>query len=383
MAVLHMEGFTGIPRATSNFVAGNALESLGWIVNGRYSGTNPVVADGNVVSTIEADPVFATRNQLSLNKTNPTAVSNYIKQIVKPLDTSGFEKFVIGGMFMVTTADTTANSNYFCIGDQTLWPSSSGSFPLANIFVQFAVPNNGADGIIYRGTGEVVGTTPLLKKGKWTHFELLLEQDVDRIRGYLDGTLVYDVTWTGTFASVNGGVGFTDLRLNPTTGPDQTKISNVYVLGLDALHTGRLGAGARVLEVVPSADLAVQFSRPSSYASNAAVLAQMFNSTTADYLTAGDPATDLYTGIDAVAANAAQVYGAMVKVNAMSMADGIHTIAAAAKSGATNWVASKTYPLTLGIIKPIGMDVSRNPATNALWTPAEIAAAGIGFRLIQ
>ena len=364
-------------------VTPNPLNSLGWSVLGRYNGTNLVASDGNVVSVVEADATFGSRNQLSLNKVQASSVSSYFEQITRNLDTSGYEKFVIGGLLMVTTADVTANQCIVCFGDQTQWPSSSGSYPFSNIFVQLAIPNNGDDGQVKTNAGAVTLTTPLVKKAKWTHFELLLEQDVDRVRLYLDGTLVYDATWTGTFASTTGGFSIVFLRNTATTGPDTHKVSNLYCLGVDAVHTGPVGPSARVLEIVPPNDQAVQFTRPASYASNAAVLAQMYNATNADYLTAGDPSTDLYGGVDAVAANAAQVFGAVMKVNAMSMAEGTHTIAAATKSGATTSISTKTYPLTLGALKPIEMDISKNPATNAAWTPSEITAAGIGFRLVQ
>ena len=378
-----MEGFTGLPRATSNFLAASPLNALGWSVVGKYNGANNIPADGYVTSVIEADSTFGSRNQLSLNRITNTGSINYFHQVIRNLDTTGYEKFVIGGLFMVTTSDASANACILCFGDQTPWTSSTGSYPFSNIFVQLQIPNNGDDGQVKTNTGSVTLTTPLVKKGKWTHFELLLEQDVDRVRLYLDGTLVYDASWTGTFASASGGFGVTFLRNVSTTANDTHKLSNLYCLGVDSVHTGPVGPSARVLEVAPPSDYAVQFSRPASYASNAAVLAQMYNATSSDYVTAGDPATDLYGGIDAVAANAAQVYGAVMKVNAMSMADGTHTIASAARSGSTDVVSAKTFPLTLGVLKPIEMDISKNPATNSLWTPAEITAAGIGFRLVQ
>jgi hypothetical protein len=382
MTVLFMEGFTGIPRAATPFMAHTPLNSMGWTTNGRQGGTGTIGADTNVTGVIEADTVFADRNQVSFNKA-PITFSSYFLQAVMPLDTSGYEKFVIGGMFMATTTMTTAANVYLCIGDQTLWTSSTASFPLSNIFVQLAVPNDGSNGTVMTGAGGSQLVTPLLKKDKWTHFEIFLEQDADRVRVYLDGTLVLDATWTGTFAGTSSGLGLVALRNASSNGTDMNKFSNLYVLGVDSIHTGPVGPAARVLEIAPPSDFAVEFTRPSSFASNAAVLAQMYNADTSNYLTAGLPATDLYGGINAVAANAAQVFGAAVKVRAMSMADGTHTISAAAKSGSTDWVGAKTYTLTIGALKPFVMDVSRNPATNAAWTPSQIAAAGIGFRLVQ
>lgn len=390
MAILGVEGFTGVPRASRNFQDGavDPMASLGWTFQGRFSGTSIITADGNVQTQIVADPVFASRNVYKMAKTGTSTV-DFVDQARLSIDTRGYSKFVFGGVFQYDTVANDANSVWVCLGGPTLWSSSRSPYPNSDIFAELNIPNNGGAGTAYgvMGTTQVQQQSPELVKGKPIHFEVLLEEDSRRCRVYLNGTLTLDMSLPSgySFAKQDSGISLIMLCTPPgsTASAFSVSWSNIYFLGVDAVHTGVLGPGARVIEAAPAADLAVQFVRPSTYASNAAVLAQMFNATAPDYLTAGEPGTDLYTGINAVAANASKVYGAAMKVNATTMAEGTHTIAAAARSGATDWISPKTYTLTLGAIKPFVMDASVNPATGAVWTPAEVTASGIGFSLVQ
>lgn len=335
------------------------------------------------MASIEADPTFATRSQVALTKTSANGSLSLVQQMTQSLDTSGFQKYVIGGLFMVTNTDTSAAGGYAIISGAAQFPSSTGSYPTSDIFAQFLVPNNGADGTASATIQNQSLTTPLLKKDKWTHFEVFIEQDTDRVRVYLDGTLVLDYAYTGTFGRATGGISLTALRNPAQTGVFNTKFSNIYLLGCDDVHTGPLGPGARVLELPPQADFATTWDRPAAYASNAAVLQQYFNATNPAYLTTGVPTADLYKGPDAVTANAATVYGVAMKVNAFTMAEGTHDIAAAARYGTTDAVGPRSYGLTLGTLKPYTLDISKNPATAARWTPSEITAAGIGIKMIN
>lgn len=384
MAILFVEGFTGVPRvANGGWANTHPLYALGWTLNAKHSGTRNVSAsDGNVVASVEADPAFASRSQVSLQKTSSSSLS-LVQQMTQAFDTSGYQKYVIGGMFMVSTTDTSAAGGYAVISGAVQFPSSTDSFPTSDIFAQFYVPNNGADGTASATIVSQSLVTPLLKKDKWTHFEVFIEQDTDRVRVYLDGTLVLDYTYTGTFGSATGGMSLTALRSTAQYGVFATKFSNIYLLGCDDVHTGPLGPGARVLELPPQADFATTWDRPAAYASNAAVLQQYFNATAPSFLTTADTTPDLYKGPDAVAANAATVYGVAMKVNAMTMAEGNHAIAAAAQYGASSSVGPRSYNLQLGTLKPLVLDISKNPATAARWTPSEITAAGIGIKMLN
>lgn len=386
MAILAIEGFTGVPRATTNVMASpHPLNTLGWTMNCIYNGSTVVTAsDTNHQSIIEADPVFATRSRLQIKADmTGTSVSNYLQQYRYATDTSGYTKFVLGGMFTVENNVANTNPIDLVLSGASMWPASNGSFPLNEIIAQIRVPSSTAAGSISTQGGTMTTNNAVVNK-KATHVEALVEQDVKRVRVYLDGTLAIDATYNGTFAAVAGGFSIIMFQANGgQVAQWRIRASDLYMLGVDAIHTGPVGPAARVLEVAPTQDKTVEWQRPASFASNAAVLQQNYNEASPAYVTAGDPATDLYGVINAVGANAAKIYGAAIKVQAQSMAEGTHNITSVAQSGTDTAIGTKNYPLSLLVNKPFVMDVSKNPTTGVAWTPTEITAASIGFRLVN
>lgn len=380
MAVLFVEGFTGVPRAQSN-AASSQLPALGWALRVRYNGTSVAESNNAYQLAIEADPVFAARNQLTYVST-AGQYTNFA-QLTQNLDTSGYQKFVIG--LTVTArpgASTSAAMMHLYLSGTTLFTNSGGSFPTSDIFCDLAFPVNGSDGT---ATAPMTGQTmasPLIKANKETHVEAFIEQDVDRCRIYVDGNLVLDYSYTGTFASATGGFSVVLGKSPAGAGADNITFANCYLLGCDTIHPGRLGPSARVLETPPSSDVAVQFGRPDAYSSNSAVLQQMFNATDPDYLFTGDPVTDLYAAPSTLPGNAAQVFGAAMKVNAMTMASGTHHLTGAVRYGTTDATGPTSFilPTTL---KPLVLDVSKNPETNLRWTPSQLVSAGVGFKLVD
>lgn len=376
MAVLFAEGFTGVPRA-SQTMSVSSLSKLGYVLKSLNGTSADVTSSSSWAAQVTADPVFADRNRVALYSTNNG--SSWLSQMRMPLDTQGFEKFVIG-FTAETLSAATAQSVQVALTGNT--PVTTTALP-ADTLVTVTVPNDGVSpGGAYDGTT----STPLpnVAKGKLMHIEALIEQDVDRVRIYVNGVLVCDYTYTGTFAKADGG--FSLIARWPTAqanGSSGVYFSNVYMLGVDATHPGILGPATRILEVAPQTDKAVEWKHPDAYASNAAVLQQYFDAANPAYLTTGGPATDLYGGLDAVGQNAAAVHGAVFKMQAMTMAEGTHTLASAVQYGTTKAIGAKEYPLTLATLNNFVMDVSKNPVTNARWTPQEIANAGFGFSLIK
>lgn len=382
MAVLLVEGFTGSPVIAPNNWSTNTLRTLGWTLNAVYNGsTSTIPDDGNIVINVEADPVFPTRSQAVLRKGVNNSTITMAEQMIRPLpDMAGHQKFVYGFTAMYTSTNTTDSNHFLCIGGTTPFSSSTGSYPNADTLAQicFNANDTATIYIVQSSPGQTI-QMPNLKRGKFFHVEFLIERDVNRTRMYVDGTLVAD--WTGALAS--NGISFTHLIISGQTGIPDMKVSNVYVLGLDTVHTGILGPGARVLEIAPQTDLAVTWDRPVGYASNAAVLQQFNNAAPPAYLTTGDPNTDLYKGPDAVAANAATVYGAAFKAYGMTMAEGTHVLTAATQYDGVNGQSTKSGTLVLSTMNNYVFDVSLNPKTGLKWTPSEITAAGIGLKLLS
>ena len=387
MSVIFVEGFTGVSRGSSSPNATPAiLSTMDWRSSAYYNGSAVIPAtDTNHNIVVEADPVFPSRNRASINGILITAVTSYVNQISRTLNTQGYTKFVLGFMATYTGTATDANTVTLSVMGPALWTNSTGT-GVANDtrFLDLTFPNNGSNGTAASiAAGVAAVTSPAVVKGTPVHIELLIEEDVDRLRVYLNGVLTTDGAYTGAFASATGG-----FSIAMRTGASQSnaanmKISDLYMLGVDAVHTGILGPGARVLEVAPQTDYSVQWDRPTGFASNAAVLQQYNNGSPANYITTGDLATDLYVGPDAVAANAATVYGAAMKAYGMTMADGTHVLTAATRYDGTDGQSAKTGTLVLSTMANYVFDVSLNPKTGLKWTPSEIAASAIGLKLLS
>lgn len=378
MAVLFAEGFMGVPRSVSGLPA-SPLNSLGYSLK-AFNNATDVTNTASWTTNVAADPVFADRNRMALQSSNNS--NQWVSHAKMLLDTTGFEKFVIGFTAEVFSgAATSATVTQFSLSGPAGFTGIA--FP-SDLIVGLQFPNDGVtEGRSFDSSG-TVGVLPGLVKGKLVHVEALIEQDVDRIRVYVDGVLRQDYTYTGTFASVNGG--FTLAARFPIAGANTSTgawFSNIYMLGLDAVHTGVLGPATRILEMAPQTDKDVEWKHPDAFASNAAVLQQTFDVANPAYITTGEPATDIYGGMGVVGQNAAAVHGGVFKVRAMTMADGAHTLASAVEMNGTEAIGTKEFPLTLATPQTFVMDVSKNPVTNAKWTPQEIANAGFGFRLVK
>lgn len=355
------------------------LEAMGYTMKVVNNGTNVVTTNASWAVEIAADAIFADRNRM-LMRCNFHNYS-WMAQALKPTDTRGYQKFVIGCVAesMLSTAGEIVQ--VILSGPASI---TSSNAPPTDFFIAVNVPNDGSKAsYVYPGQATPVPIDNITE-AKPFHIEVFVEEDVDRARVYIDGTLVADYSYTGTFASQNGGFSMVARLPYPTTNTMVgVYFSNVYFLGVDSVHTGILGPAARVLEVAPASDMDVSWKRPDGYATNAEVMGQMFNQSSPAYLAAGSVGDyDVYGAPNAVAANAVQIFGAGVKVNAMTMAGGTHTLRAVVKTptaGVTE-VGPETT-LQLGALKPSFSDISTNPDTGAVWTPSAVTAAGFGMKL--
>lgn len=377
MAVLHAEGFTGVPRASTQFSA-TALASLGYIGKVLNNGTSDVTGSTSWQLATVPDLTFGDRTRITMLGSNQAYT--WMMQLRKPLNTAGFTKFVIGFVARVeSTASTTSPVRVMLTAGAPI--VNSGTVP-TDMLAYVNIPLDGTT----KGFAAANGTAAVpidVVKGQEFHFEVLIEEDVDRLRVYIDGVLKVDTAYTGTFGSASGGFSFvTWLPQTMTNVATGAAYSNLYVLGLDAVHTGVLGPAARILEIAPPGDMDVHWVRPDGYTTNAAVLAQAFNEAAPDYLAASKVGDyDVYSAPNAVAANAAQVFGAGFKVNAMTMAAGTHTIKPVVKTASGVHEVGTESALQLGVIQPIFVDASVNPDTNAIWTPSAVSASGFGIKL--
>lgn len=393
MSVLFAEGFTGTPVTVSNAAGAswvwgptNGLYKLGWSLAARYNGTTGGISDdNNVIAAVEADPVFADRRQLRLSKNNTASTITLIQQAIQPVPTfSTSQKIIIG---MTATLDTTTNAAtniWLVIGNQAEVTSSTLTTAAMNqldgLLAMLRFDNDGtAQGLFPQNQNGAAVTIPNIVKGTFAHIEMIIEKDVPRTRVYINGNLVSDAP---RVPSTLTGISLGQWVQTAIGGVHNARYSNIYALGMDAVHTARLGPAARVMEVTPPGDMEVHWTRPDGYASNAAVLGQLFNAPSPDYLAASNVGDyDVYNAPSAVAANAVKVYGAGLRVNAMTMAAGAHTLKPVVKTATGVHEIGNEAALQLGVLTPIFVDASVNPDTNAIWTPSAVTASGFGMKL--
>lgn len=393
MSVLFAEGFTGIARGTDGFPGTNVIANmpnhrlykLGWAPFSVYNGTSVGSSTAQVI--IEADPVFGDRNRMDLKKNSPGGWT-WLQFMTQALDTSRHDKFVIGFMCQTINTDVAAGRGIsvavFDGNAQTTLPTNAATTP-ANLLCRFRLPNDGAPGVAMSAAGTETTTSDQLKVGVDVHYEILIETDVQRLRAYANGILVLDVPYTGAFKSRAGfALGmWTGTNSVDGTGTVDMKFSNVYALGIDTVHTGKLGPATRILEMAPPSDKTVEWNRPDGFASNAAVLQQLFDNASPKFLSTGGPAKDLYTGFDAVAANAGELYGVSFRVRAQTMADGTHLLKGLVSSGTSELESANAATLQLANPANFSFDASVNPATGQKWTISQLTTAGIGMKLTQ
>ncbi|QGF20874.1 hypothetical protein JT354_gp51 [Serratia phage JS26] len=379
MAVLFAEGFSGGARGSTTFI-NSSLTSMGYTPKVLNGGTTDMTNGSQWGIGIVPDAVFADRNRALLRSTNNA--SQWFAQAMKSIDTRGFEKFVVGFVAETTSLATSQSTQILLHGANLI--TNSGTVPSDNI-IGIQIPNDtSGNAVIFYPGGSSQIPAAGLKKGTPLHVEALIEQDVDRTRIYVNGSLVADYSDARNYASATGGFSFSArLPVAITNSLTGVYFSNIYVLGLDTVHTGILGPAARVLEIAPPGDMDVHWKRPDGYATNAEVMGQMFNQNSPAYLAAGAVNDyDVYSAPSAVVANAAQVFGAGMKINAMTMAAGTHTIKPVVKTTASGVKeVGNEVTLQLGTLTPLFMDLSTNPDTGAIWSPSAVSAAGFGVKL--
>lgn len=391
MSVLFVEGFTGFPRETGINSANSSLLTGGYLLPTTVNDNSGSYPTGSGYSIVP-DPIFADRNLLRMQQQNTSSVVEEGINVSYGA-TPNPAKVVLGFTVTMTTEalakylfSLLIGSAYSATNPQNaMMYTSAGAGRTRSLMTEvFAAIdfNNPATaspnaGILVPGNAASAAAVPFTPNVQH-HIELLLEQDVNRIRMYLDGVLVGDAAFPGTLANMN--TGFCIALRKQVSGTKYADIGNIYALAVDAVHTGPLGPAARVLEVAPNADAAVQWQRDETkYASNTAVVSQNYNNT--DFVSAMDAGTtDLFSLPPSVGANAAQIYGVGIKVAAKSLTDATHAIKATVKVNGVS-LDSTEAALPIGGSQVFVRDASINPNTNAIWKPAEVSAGQFGYKL--
>lgn len=378
MAVLMAEGFKMFPLEANATYLSSSLLKGGWSLLQTVSNAANVTTQSY---DIVADSVFPDRSALRINNTSTatlTAISaSWDYGLAAPIP-----KVLVGFTMLMTPPVANPSTKYdvaFGVGPLGAHVVGSGIVDSRLFFrVHFANATVAAP----LGALQVPGSTltpTTIEWGRLYHVELLLESDSNRIRVYLDGTLVGDAPYAGTVADLTKGFSF--IRYKAVAGVFSWDVANIYAVQIDAVHTGPFGPSARVLEVAPTSDAVAQFQRDTTkYASNAAVVGQDVNST--DFVSAMDSGTkDLFNGAASVASSAAQIYGVAIKVRAQSFTTAGHNLRTKVSFNGVELDNTNNMSLPVTAMATFVRDASINPQTSAKWLPSDIAAAQFGYQL--
>lgn len=395
MALIMAEGFTFLPQnpTKNDDRTTTPLTKLGWEVGDT---ANASVTETFTKFNVLPDEVFPDRNVLKIgaiaassaargafiryrvpdDKVPDTLLVGYVVRYVLSSVTarvSFYPAFGTINMEKVTTASGTIKDL-----DEGLWLfTASGSAGGS------ALPNpNGTLGVV--APWDKVGGYQnfYFESGRDYHVECLIERDTGRLRMYVDGQLISDYTYAGkSQEDLTKGFTFWQGGSNTPNGC-YGLYSNIYALGIDDTHTGPLGPATRVLEVLPEADIAVEFSRNEKlFDSNAAVLRQdLANSN--GYLSGGEEGQQDILSIqtDLIKMNAAQIYGIQIKISAGNYDTDPHDVGVMVGSNG-NMSEPDSHPLQPLEGKLLTRDISKNPDTGAFWTPSDVTQMTIGYKI--
>jgi hypothetical protein len=223
--------------------------------------------------------------------------------------------------------------------------------------------------------------------GKLSYIECRIS--ASEVRVWMDGTLVHQSTRAVSRESIaimcTAWNGFT-VGGTMEGAPAMWQVSNMYFLSEDAVEPNvRLGPATRVIANRPSADVDVDFSRPSGTLSNASVVGADFQTTNTASLTVrniGD--SDVYSASarDAVT-GAGRVYAVSVKMLASNLETDPHAFKPLIVSGAAEAAAPNvSLPGLSGNTLVAGI-ATVDPITGVEWTTSAAADVDFGARLVS
>ena len=217
--------------------------------------------------------------------------------------------------------------------------------------------------------------------GSVHHVELVCEKQANRIRAYVNGTLVQDITYENAIADVINGLSIWLWRDNSYSSSYtfHTDITGIYVLNMDDVHSERLGPSARVVEYSPYKDITTNFTNTNTGQPNYATASQMLDGSS-DYSLIGtsDGNTDLYGISPQVRSDAVRIFGAAVKFRGADISGGSSELGGVIGNGEKVNEGAR-YKVTSNAGTYVS-DASVNPITGKLVTVADIPNIGLGVR---
>lgn len=288
----------------------------------------------------------------------------------------GFSLFVPSGFVASSTGDRVAHP-FLAVSGGAIGSALNKIFGTSVADEIFRVR-----GDLQIGYGTEVQSSRKITPGKMSFFEYRITQS--EIRVWMDDALVLQKNVavnnsTICFATVNWTASGPGTSLGDLVG--RWAIADWYNLKEDAVTPNvRLGPTTRVIGTRAATDNFVQFVRPPTYASNAAVVRAPFNPDSGDVLKTDTVGTrDIYDGYtDAGTATAVVVHAMTVRAIAQNIDTVAHTIKPIIVSNGTEQGTASLLGGSAGMHTTVS---TIDPNTGAAWTPAAAAIAKFGVKL--
>jgi len=395
MTLIIAEGFTLLPQnpTKNDDRATTLLTKMGWEVGDT---ANASVTETFTKFNVIPDEIFPDRNVLKIGAVAASSAARGAFLRYRIPDDEVPDKLLVGCVVRYVLSSVTARVSFYpafgTINMQKVTTATGGLTDLDEGLWLFTATGTAGGSNLPNPNGSFAVVAPwdkaggyqdfYLESGRDYHVEYLIERDTGRLRMYVDGQLVSDYTYQGKkLEDLTKGFTFWQGGSNTPNGC-YGLYSNIYALGIDDTHTGPLGPATRVLEVLPEADISVEFARNEKlFESNAAVLGQdLVNSN--GYLSGGEEGQQdiLSLQTDLIKMNAAQIYGIQIKISAGNYDIDPHDVGIMIGTDGS-MTEPDSHPLQPLEGKLLSRDISKNPNTGALWTPSEVTQLTIGYKV--
>lgn len=430
MSVIHTEGFQRfsrgrfysdytdvsqvmLPDSTWAHTQAQRSDNANNAESARWPGMT--YAAGMVYAGIVADPIVATKNRLACNGGEAGNVSgSTIRRTIRHAFAKPCTHWFMGFLVRAVSGSGTTSINHLNgigIGHYTQTLRENPISWTGGAANTFRFSPDGVDEVLtlirgiagsntlipsstgmYYSANATVGAQP---KPLVVNTDYFVEIEIDTVnlisRVWVDDFLVLQTNLSAAGAPLfTAGVSLTlgsylggGVRTPDVIG--NMLISDMYIVdATDGIApTTRLGPSTRVWGDTPGGDAEVEFERPASFASNAAVVARPFsaNAAPSEYLAGEAVGTeDLYTPTPALSAVATRVYGVTVRVQAANGGSTAHTLSAVADDG-TNRAESDLPVVAAGTGFAVRQTVLPVSPTGLPWTPAEIDSVRFGVKI--
>lgn len=408
MSVRYATAFSGLtriaPAATNGFNYAESWKFMAFdaLTFKSYGTSNAQNIYGKL--GIVADTITSSRNNLRHTYANNNSGGELVT-IIPPAATTSSANDTSRGMILgftfsckmdstaaVPAANSTAPQRFgVAVATTDCLKSSSSPMKASPENKCFLVLGDGpADGVAKGWPLAVYGRNVFSRPSSFTdtyefgavhHVELVCEKQSKRIRAYVNGTLVQDITYENAIEDVINGLAIWLWRDGSYSSSYtfHTDVTGIYVLNIDDTHPERLGPAARVVEYTPYKDIQAGFTNTNDGKPNYSTASQMLDGASEYSLIGTDEgSTDLYGISPQVRSDAVKIFGAAVKFRAADISGSSSEVGGVIGNGEKVNEGAR-YKVSSAPATFVS-DASVNPITGKLLTVADAPNIGLGIR---